>query len=200
MMDKCAVLRHAQDYLDALSRGIDPLTGELIDPGEVVCKDRIRRCFVYVSEVLGQVIENDGEIGRKRKKRSGKLPFAPNEAMQTEVTISDTPVPLNRIVQQVNRYAEKGMYKLRHRDVTAWLAANGILQAITDVDGTARMRVTDLGKAMGIIEELRHNSARKVDYTVLLYDAEMQRFLLGHLPEIAETIETKTEETENIEQ
>lgn len=199
-MDKCAVLRHAQDYLDALSRGIDPLTGEMIDPGEVVCQDRIRRCLVYVSEVLGQVIENDGEIGRNRKKRSGRLPFAPNEAMQTEVTISDTPIPLNRIVQQINRYVEKGMYKLRHRDVTAWLAANGILQAITDTDGTTRMHVTDLGKAMGIIEELRHNSARKVDYTVLLYDAEMQRFILGHLPEIAETIETKTEETENTEQ
>lgn len=199
-MDKCAVLRHAQDYLDALSRGIDPLTGEMIDPGEVVCQDRIRRCLVYVSEVLGQVIENDGEIGRNRKKRSGRLPFAPNEAMQTEVTISDTPIPLNRIVQQINRYVEKGMYKLRHRDVTAWLAANGILQAITDTDGTTRMHVTDLGKAMGIIEELRHNSARKVDYTVLLYDAEMQRFILGHLPEIAETIETKIIETENTEQ
>lgn len=199
-MYKCAVLRHAQDYLDALSRGIDPLIGEMIDPGEVVCQDRIRRCLVYVSEVLGQVIENDGEIGRNRKKRSGRLPFAPNEAMQTEVTISDTPIPLNRIVQQINRYVEKGMYKLRHRDVTAWLAANGILQAITDTDGTTRMHVTDLGKAMGIIEELRHNSARKVDYTVLLYDAEMQRFILGHLPEIAETIETKTEETENTEQ
>lgn len=62
-MDKCTILRHARGYLDALSRGIDPLTGEMLDPGEVVCKDRIRRCLVYVSDVLGQVIENDGEIG-----------------------------------------------------------------------------------------------------------------------------------------
>lgn len=198
-MDKCAVLRRAQSYLDALSRGIEPLTGERIDPGEVVCQDRIRHCLMYVSEVLGQVIENDGEIGRNRKKHAGRLPFTPNAAMQTEVTISDTPIPLNSIVQQINRYVETGMRKLRHRDVTAWLAANGILQAKTDANGKRRMRVTDLGKAMGIIEEKRHSNAKQMDYTVLVYGAEMQRFIIGHLPEIAAAIEETTEETENTE-
>lgn len=197
-MDKCAILRHARGYLDALSRGIDPLTGEMLDPGEVVCQDRIRRCLVYVSDVLGQVIENDGEIGGGRERRSRRLPFAPNEAMQTGVEISDTPVSLNTIVVQINAYVERGMYKLRHRDVAAWLAANGILQATTDENGKKRMRVTETGKAMGITEELRYSSGRGMHYTVLLYSAQMQRFIVGHLTEIAAAAE-KTTETENTE-
>lgn len=197
-MDKCAILRHARGYLDALSRGIDPLTGEMLDPGEVVCQDRIRRCLVYVSDVLGQVIENDGEIGGGRERRSRRLPFAPNEAMQTGVEISDTPVSLNTIVVQINAYVERGMYKLRHRDVAAWLAANGILQATTDENGKKRMRVTETGKAMGITEELRYSSGRGMHYTVLLYSAQMQRFIVGHLTEIAAAIEKRTE-TENTE-
>lgn len=197
-MDKCAILRHARGYLDALSRGIDPLTGEMLDPGEVVCQDRIRRCLVYVSDVLGQVIENDGEIGARRERRSRRLPFAPNAAMQTGVEISDTPVSLNTIVVQINGYVERGMYKLRHRDVTAWLAANGILQATTDENGKKRMRVTETGKAMGITEELRYSRGRGMHYTVLLYSAQMQRFIVGHLTEIAAAIEKRTE-TENTE-
>lgn len=197
-MDKCAILRHARGYLDALSRGIDPLTGEMLDPGEVVCQDRIRRCLVYVSDVLGQVIENDGEIGGGRERRSRRLPFAPNEAMQTGVEISDTPVSLNTIVVQINAYVERGMYKLRHRDVAAWLAANGILQATTDENGKKRMRVTETGKAMGITEELRYSRGRGMHYTVLLYSAQMQRFIVGHLTEIAAAIEKRTE-TENTE-
>ena len=198
LLDKCAILRHARGYLDALSRGIDPLTGEMLDPGEVVCQDRIRRCLVYVSDVLGQVIENDGEIGARRERRSKRLPFAPNEAMQTGVEISDTPVSLNTIVVQINAYVERGMYKLRHRDVAAWLAANGILQATTDENGKKRMRVTETGKAMGITEELRYSRGRGMHYTVLLYSAQMQRFIVGHLPEIAAAIEKRTE-TENTE-
>ena len=59
--------------------------------------------------------------------------------------------------------------------------------------------VTDLGKAMGIIEEKRHSNAKQMDYTVLVYGAEMQRFIIGHLPEIAAAIEETTEETENTE-
>ena len=118
--------------------------------------------------------------------------------MQTGVEISDTPVSLNTIVVQINAYVERGMYKLRHRDVAAWLAANGILQATTDENGKKRMRVTETGKAMGITEELRYSSGRGMHYTVLLYSAQMQRFIVGHLTEIAAAAE-KTTETENTE-
>ena len=60
------------------------------------------------------------------------------------------------------------------------------------------MRVTETGKAMGITEELRYSSGRGMHYTVLLYSAQMQRFIVGHLPEIAAAIEKRTE-TENTE-
>ena len=51
---------------------------------------------------------------------------------------------------------------------------------------------------MGITEELRYSRGRGMHYTVLLYSAQMQRFIVGHLPEIAAAIEKRTE-TENTE-
>lgn len=170
-MDKCTVLRHAQGYLDALSRGIDPLTGEMLKPDEVVCKDRIRRCLLYVSDVLGQVIENDGKIGgRQVRKRVRKLPYTPDMDALAAFAYSDTPITATEFVQRVNAYVNTDcMHKLTYRTLTNWLLRVGLVQNNQTANGTMVKRPTEEGRNWGILTVTEYNGEGTALYAPCIY-------------------------------
>ncbi len=207
VLDKCTVLRHAQGYLDALSRGIDPLTGEMLKPDEVVCKDRIRRCLLYVSDVLGQVIENDGKIGgRQVRKRVRKLPYTPDMDALAAFAYSDIPITATEFVQRVNAYVNTDcMHKLTYRTLTNWLLRVGLVQNNQTANGTMVKRPTEEGRNWGILTVTEYNG-EGTPYTHLVYTRKLQEILIQNLPSIAEETEKrtpaetmKTTETENTE-
>ena len=51
---------------NSLANGYDPLSGNLVRDDDVVNQVRISRCLFYVSGVLQKVIDNGGEIQRKK--------------------------------------------------------------------------------------------------------------------------------------
>jgi hypothetical protein len=59
------LLNKAQDYIEKLANGINPLNGEKITDESVLNNIEIIRCLFHANYVLKQVIDNDGEIGRK---------------------------------------------------------------------------------------------------------------------------------------
>ena len=63
-MTELETMQHAKNYIDALANGIDPLTGEIIKDDSVINNVRISRWLFYVSDVLRQVLDNDGVVGR----------------------------------------------------------------------------------------------------------------------------------------
>lgn len=56
-------------------KGIALLTDQKVPEGEIIHNVRITRCLFYISDLLRQVIENDG-IQVRTAKNSEMLPFA----------------------------------------------------------------------------------------------------------------------------
>ena len=66
-MTEIETMQHAKNYIDKLANGIDPLTDEIIKDDSVINNVRISRCLFYVSNVLQDVINNGGAVGRTVK-------------------------------------------------------------------------------------------------------------------------------------
>ena len=61
-MDKRRVIQHAQTYMDMLSNGIDPISGEPVPEDSTLQQERLKKCFSFVSEILNEVIQNNGIV------------------------------------------------------------------------------------------------------------------------------------------
>ena len=68
-MTELEKMQRAKMYIDKLANGIDPLTDNEMTDDRTLNNVRVSRCLFYVSEVLGKVIDNGGEVGRKSKKK-----------------------------------------------------------------------------------------------------------------------------------
>ena len=61
-MTEIDIMKRAKMYLDNLSQGIDPISGQEVPEDSVLNNVRLARCFFYVSGILEQVIENGGKV------------------------------------------------------------------------------------------------------------------------------------------
>ena len=62
-MEELLKLKRAREYMQALSEGVDPLSGLEIPEDDVANQVRLCRCFAYVASVLDKVIQNGGAVG-----------------------------------------------------------------------------------------------------------------------------------------
>ena len=59
--------------MEKLANGVNPIDDSVIPDEDVVNNVRLSRCFFYVADVLGQVIDNGGTAPQKKIK---KEPFS----------------------------------------------------------------------------------------------------------------------------
>ena len=70
-------------------------------------------------------------------------------------------------------------------DLTEWLMGLGLLQN-TNVNGKNYKLPTEAGMALGISREDRHS--QNGDYSVALYNADAQRFIVDNLAAVATVV------------
>ena len=176
------LVEHAKGYIDALANGVNPLTGEPVPKTDVVNQVRISRCLFYVSDVLGEVLQNGGT----KKHKSTEPPFDPGTLDLSALTFFEEPVGIKVITDAINALRPEGMKKLNPAVLTNWLAEQGYLRVETAND-KKRKRLAPLGAQIGISEIER--SGEHGHYFHLLYAESAQRFLIDRLPEIVGTAE-----------
>ena len=65
-MTDLEMMQRAKTYMDKLANGINPLDDTTLSENDIVNNVRISRCLFYVSDVLRQVIENGGNVSKKK--------------------------------------------------------------------------------------------------------------------------------------
>ena len=164
-MDELQILAHAKNYMDKLAQGINPLTGEPIPEDELINNVRISRCFFYVSDVLGKVLEHGGiEVvtARRRSKSSDLPPFHITQEALRSFEYSDEPILVTHIANRVNTLVDtESMKKLSASTILKWLNSIGMVEEVKTETGRKSKRPTVQGNAIGIAVEFRngHNGA-----------------------------------------
>jgi hypothetical protein len=187
-MTELETMQRAKMYLDKLAQGIDPITNQEVPEDSVLNNVRLARCFFYVSDVLGKVIDNGGMIGGKPKLQA----FSVSADQLAQVRISQEPVRVTQLVDMISEAVDNPqMKKLSTTTITNWLMERGFLEKQIGADGKSRRVPTHNGLMLGLSTETRQGQYG--EYQAVFYNAAAQRFVLDHLPSIL----AEREDTQN---
>lgn len=70
-MTELEKIAYAKSYIEKLANGVNPLTDQVVSDMDVINNVRISRCLFYVSDLLRQILDNDG-ISHKKKQNTQK--------------------------------------------------------------------------------------------------------------------------------
>lgn len=167
-----------------MADGINPTTGENVADDDMVNNVRITRCLYYVSDILRQVIANNGVIEKKPSSSGKKSGFFMTDEQRTAFTVFDHPVYLRDLVEKVNMLTEiNNCKKFAAKWVTAYFVSIGLL--VVDEELGSKF-ATEAGRELGIVSERKRSPYTPKDYWTNLYSPEAQRFIIDNIEAITE--------------
>jgi len=179
-------LRRAAQYIAQLAEGLDPISGQELPQGSTLNQVRLSRCFFYVADVLRQVIDNGGQVGRPV---SSSNPYAPPLPPFTITSEQRAQIPIapdtmiKRFAENINALVDlTTMRRLKIIAFNDWLVREGYMREDM-YNGKRRKIPTEQGRAAGITDEQRQTQQQGY-YTAILYDERAQRLLVDNLDEI----------------
>ena len=182
-MTELEKLQRAKMYLDKMANGINPITDEQTPDEDSLNNVRVSRCLFYVSDILRQVIENGGTIGKQAK--AAKQPFSITQEELRRFPLSATPIPVSEVTKRINALIEeRSMTKLTYTSITSSLIESGLLMQTDSGDGHHAKLPTDQGQSIGIVVEEREG--QNGTYRVTVYNTEAQQFILDNMDAIIE--------------
>ena len=182
-MTELEKMQRAKMYLDKMANGINPITDEQTPDEDSLNNVRVSRCLFYVSDILRQVIENGGIIGKQSK--PSKHSFSVTHDDLKRFTISSMPIPVSEITKRINELvANQTMTELKHTSITTFLIESGFLTQTDLGDGHYTKLPTEQGKSIGITVEERQG--QNGTYRVTVYNTEAQQFILDNIDAIIE--------------
>ena len=175
-MTELDTMKRAQMYVQKMAEGINPLTDEAVEDSDMINNVRISRCLYYVSDILKQVIANNGVVGSKP---SSNIPFFITDEQRAQLVPFGRPVFAKELVEKINEItAENRCKKFAARWITEYFVSLGMLEEVYN-----GKTATESGKEFGIVTESRI-SMRGSEYPVNKYTPDAQRFILDNLDAI----------------
>jgi len=175
MIDKSR-LRTAQDWIEKLANGINPLTLEPVKEDDIVNNVHISRCLFFVCEMLEKV---ETEEPASKRKRAFWM-----SAREAEQIVISTPCGIAQFTKTVNEFIPTDMKPLSAAMVIKWLRNNGYLYETKKDDKHKTNLPTEKGTQLGITIKVQQDSEGQ-DFQRVLYDISAQKIMLRNIESIA---------------
>lgn len=174
-------LLKAKSYLDKLANGINPITNELASENDTINNIHISRCLFYVSDVLRNLIENNNN---PQKKKNSKISFSVTPQQLADYVFDDNPITVTEITKKLNNLIDtEEMKGIKTTSITNWLIKINMLEYFADENGKNHKIPTENGMQLGITTQERLGMYGS--YKVVLYDSNVQQFILDNIDTIA---------------
>lgn len=85
-------LIRAESYIRKMANGINPITDETAADDDMFNNVRVTRCLYYVSDILRQVIANNGVVEKKPRGSGKKVDFYMTDEQRANLVEFDHPV------------------------------------------------------------------------------------------------------------
>ena len=175
-------LKIASIYISRMADGRNPANNQPVeDP--ILDNPNVIRCLHFVSEVLEEVRQNKGLVGRRQS--APKEPF-PLEILDQFVYRHDKPI--SHVLKQFAEPAEeRNIRKPSPGAVNKWLAANGYIEKRIHPE-SQRECWYPLQKGLDAGMYIEERGIPGSQYVTIMYSEKGQRFLAQHLGEILDDI------------
>ena len=170
----------AETYIRKMADGINPITDENASEQDMVNNVRITRCLYYVSDILRQIIANEGVVEKKQIKTKKKSDFFITDEQRLSLSVFEHPIYLKELSDTINSITESNNCK---KFAAKWIAEYFVNIGMLFVDDGSK-RATEAGKEFGIISEKRQANYMPKEYWVNLYTPDAQRFIIDNLDAI----------------
>ena len=202
-MNKRQVIQHAKEYMDLLSKGIDPISRKEVGPVSIVAKPRLQKCFAFVSSILEELLANDGYValpydGSDAPQNGSapqyemvrkKNPFWLSQEQRRNVFIANKPIAPSTFISHINRVIDsEAMEKLSIKSINTWLLKNEYITQTKQPTVITKTVMKPMLKAAKIgIEETETTDPKtgEIRYHIML-TPKAQQFLLDNLDQILE--------------
>lgn len=180
----------ARKYIDYLARGFNPLDESPVRNDDIVRNERISRCLLYVSDVLGEVIEKgigqQKEFSYKKSEKIKKEEFYLSEESRKKFIFSERPLTVTEIATGLSSLRDEERYRdLKGVAINEALLQMGFLREEPGFNGKISLVPTDEGAALGIIRDKRISQQSFV-YFVNLFTVPAQQFVIDNLDYVIE--------------
>ncbi len=175
------LIKRAKFYAEAMSQGIDPVTGEFASENDTISHERIQQCMGYIVSLLDDVLKYG--LG------GDKAEFCITPAQKSKVRLSDNEIGVNDLAKRINNEIDTGFVKgVTGSKIASWLVSRGYLseQVYGEMKSSKRTVKTLNEKSallgLKVIDKTRHTGEV---YKQIVYPPSAQRFVLDNIEEIA---------------
>lgn len=198
-MDKLRIIQHAQGYMDKLSLGIDPISGTPVPEDSTLQQERLQKCFRFVSDILEELIQNNGSISLSENQNAvpdsvaepTNIPvpavlITPQQIQNIEVT--PTPILPSAFVKKIGAALDSdAKKKVTLARINRWLLKKGYLaetKVRTIVNKSVKI-ATPLSAEIGVVEHLIVDKKTGEAKPQLFFSEDAQKFILNNINNIA---------------
>lgn len=198
-IDKLELLQRAKEYMESLSEGTDPVSGQKLSREDPMGSERMARCFAFVAGVLEETIAQRKSQGKTApqnktapvKKQQGsptrkeKTVFSITPEQLAAIQIEKSLVSFKEAARSLNTAASYEKSEMDNVFLADGLEALGLLKYEECPDGKRRRIPTAKGYETGLD---RHciSLTDGSHYWMNVLTPKGQQFLLEHLAEILE--------------
>lgn len=176
-MTEIEKIEYTKTFIDKLANGINPLNNAPIPETDLLNNVRISRCMFYVSDLLGQIIQNNGIT--KKSSTKNISPFCITAEQLAQFEFSQEPIGVTQITQRINSLIDEScVKKLKVTSITEWLVDIDMLY-VEEINGKKYKRATQQGNSIGIIEDIYEG--KYGEYRKLLYNEKAQHFIIDNI-------------------
>lgn len=193
-MEKLQVIQRAKSYMDMLSNGIDPISGELVKNDSTFQQERLQKCFSFVSEILDEIIRTNGivtlpatEFSHGYEAVKKKSVFSLNQQQRNSIRVTNNPIIPSAFIKNINSVVDSdNMEKLSLTTINKWLLKQGYLteSRVPTVINKNVKTVTPLSTQIGVIEQTVVDPKTGEAKTQLLFSRQAQEFILDNIESI----------------
>ena len=166
-MTELEKIEYTRMFVQTLSLGVDPMTGEPVPDGELLHHTRVKGCLTYVCELLNRL-----------------KPFVEEE--EHFFAFSDVPVGIAELRRRLIEFLPKEIaLGMKIRDLWSWLAENGLIEFI-QVEEKMRKEPTELGREIGITTIFREYRGKI--YHSIGFSHAAQEFITDNIQSLVDYI------------
>jgi hypothetical protein len=180
-------MEKAKIVLAKIAKGVNPVTGEMIDKESFLNDSKMVRCFNFTTEVLDKVMN---EINYN-KNRSKFERFIITPEQKSRVVLPEGKIGVSEFAKCINSHIDiNHSKKLTGVELNKGLKKLGVLSEVNTGDGKTRTVVTPNSIKYGFETEKR--SYNGVEYDKVVINENGKKYLLENIEKIMEIELEKT--------
>lgn len=181
MIDNFEKIEKAKNVLQTIAKGVNPLTGEIIEEDSFLNDVRISRCFYFVAEIMDNVIN-----GAYRTNGNKLSQFIITPEQKQKVEFPEGKIGVNEFSKCVNLQIDLNRSKkLSGVEINKRLKKMGILSEVATLDGKTRTTANQKSSEYGLETEKR--TFNGVEYDMVVINDKGKKYLLDNIETILAT-------------